>query len=51
MDTPMARICLVTDSADLQSDEDSFFGYSGVKFIIQKRDNVERTKEVVLPQQ
>ncbi|WP_423740406.1 hypothetical protein V8245_00890 [Flavobacterium columnare] len=34
-----------------QSDEDSYFGYSNVKIIIQKRDNVERTKEVVLPQQ
>jgi RHS repeat-associated protein len=34
-----------------QSDKDSWFGHSNVKIIIQKRQNVERTKQVVLPNQ
>jgi hypothetical protein len=34
-----------------QSDKDSWFGHSNVKIIIQKRENVERTKKVVLPNQ
>jgi RHS repeat-associated protein len=32
-----------------QSDKDSWFGNSKVKIIIQKRENVERTKQVTLP--
>ncbi|HBV17311.1 hypothetical protein [Chryseobacterium carnipullorum] len=34
-----------------QSDNDSWFGNSNVKIIIQKRNNVERTKTVTLPKQ